>query len=291
MDDPEPLTGVPADRVQQVTQDYEHEGATVTAELQADGTYTLTVKFPHPAEPVVPGFSNLGVDLNHANDFPDNLADYHLAFVWHKASEGNYMTDDKFVERRKLADDQGIPFGAYHFGSDADVAEQVELFLSRVQLSQPPGKPYPALALDWEKPKNHGVMSEDQARDFLRLVEEKIGIVPCIYGSDKVTESRAATQAHDETFARARLWIAAPVTGGGELPAGAQPRFRGLPFKGLKSWSKITVWQYSADYDKDTDTDFRRPACARFFGGADWNQITNEDLASWPFHSQSAPLA
>jgi hypothetical protein len=36
------ITDVPPDKLDQVTQDFESEGATVTSALQSDGNYTVT---------------------------------------------------------------------------------------------------------------------------------------------------------------------------------------------------------------------------------------------------------
>jgi hypothetical protein len=44
--EPQVLTDVPAEEVDQVVSDFEAEGATVTKELQPNGKYKVTATFP-----------------------------------------------------------------------------------------------------------------------------------------------------------------------------------------------------------------------------------------------------
>src|SRR5262245_60630672 len=79
------------------------------------------------------------------------------AAIWgiiHKATTGATGKDDEYAGRRQPALDAGLLWGAYHWGTGADVEDQVENFLKH---AKPDDKTL--VALDYEDKK----MSLDQA--------------------------------------------------------------------------------------------------------------------------------
>ena len=105
-----------------------------------------------------------GIDLSH-NNANVNLTVAKAAgvqFVWHKATQGTKFTDPMFAERKKECHDVGLPFGAYHFGTDEDADQQAKFFLAIAGDTK-------ALALDWEDNTTR-TMSAPQALTFMQAI-------------------------------------------------------------------------------------------------------------------------
>jgi len=77
---------------------------------------------------------NVVVDLSHHNQTVDlkKAKQDGILGVIHKATEGTNYTDPTYQERRKLAMEAGLMWGAYHFGSGGDGNAQAEYFLKAV---------------------------------------------------------------------------------------------------------------------------------------------------------------
>ena len=149
-------------------------------------------------------------------------ADSGIWGVIHKASTGATGRDGKYKQRRQAALDAGLLWGAYHWGTSMDVEDQIENFLDA---AQPDDKTL--VALDFEETKNNQ-MTLSQAREFLTLIEEKLGRKAVIYGGG-LLKNRLGSNA-DPFFGSHRLWLAhfdpAPVC--------------------QASWKKYWLWQYTA---------------------------------------------
>jgi lysozyme len=122
--------------------------------------------------------------------------------VIHKATQGVRYTDKMYAQRRELARAAGLLWGAYHFGTSAPVAEQVDHFLEAV--GDVGGT---LVALDFEKnePNPADSMSYEQARTFLRLVYERTGRRPVLYSGNRIKE--ALPKGGDPFIALHQLWV------------------------------------------------------------------------------------
>jgi len=165
----------------------------------------------------------LVVDLYHGdgvNSFTDAFAGG-LRGIIHKATTGTSGTDDAYANRRELATRAGLLWGAYHWGTAASVSDQVENFLTVAK----PDKDT-LVALDYERtPGNQ--MTLDGAREFLSLVNDKLGRKAVLYSGD-VAKSALGTK-KDAFFGGHRLWLA---------QYGDRPQVQ-------RSWKNYWLWQYT----------------------------------------------
>jgi GH25 family lysozyme M1 (1,4-beta-N-acetylmuramidase) len=141
--------------------------------------------------------------------------------VIHKATTGATGSDPAYAKRRQPAREAGLLWGAYHWGTKADVADQIENFLDHAT----PDKDT-LVALDFE-PSGNNTMSLGQARQFMKLIAEKLGRKPVIYSGHLIKEKLGNRD--DEFFGSHRLWLA---------------QYSPNP-KVQKSWSKFWLWQYT----------------------------------------------
>jgi len=122
------------------------------------------------------------IDLNHHSaiqDFTIARQQGGLRAVIHKASEGNDWLDPLYASRRRMAEQAGLWWGAYHFGTRQHSGEeQATAFLSAAQ----PG-PQTLLVLDLELneriPANS--MTLPQAEQFAAAVLAATGRLPLLY--------------------------------------------------------------------------------------------------------------
>jgi GH25 family lysozyme M1 (1,4-beta-N-acetylmuramidase) len=110
------------------------------------------------------------VDIYHEDKVTSfqKAAEAGLWGVIHKATTGASGKDDKYSARRKAALDAGLLWGAYHWGTKANVAAQVDHFL---QYANPDRSTL--VALDFER-SGDNTMTLDQAREFLQLIDQKL---------------------------------------------------------------------------------------------------------------------
>ncbi len=163
------------------------------------------------------------VDLYH-NDDVTSFADAAEAGIWgiiHKATTGGTGKDSAYASRRPQALAAGLLWGAYHWGTNADVTSQVNNFL---QVAKPDDQTL--VALDFEETQGNQ-MTLDQARQFLTLVEQRIGRKPVLYGGGLLKSSLGNTQ--DPFFGSHRLWLA---------QYGTNPSVQA-------SWDTYWLWQYT----------------------------------------------
>jgi lysozyme len=163
------------------------------------------------------------VDIYHG----DGVASFDQAFaaglrgVIHKATTGASGTDDAYAKRRDLATRAGLLWGAFHWGTAAPVSDQVDNFLSKAD----PDKDT-LLALDFERDVGNQ-MTLEGAREFLSLINERVGRKAILYSGDVVKSGLGKKK--DPFFGSHRLWLAQY----GSTPV-VQP-----------SWKTYWLWQYT----------------------------------------------
>jgi hypothetical protein len=163
------------------------------------------------------------VDIYHG----DGVASFDQAFaaglrgVIHKATTGASGVDDAYASRRDPATRAGLLWGAFHWGTAAPVSDQVDNFLKRAD----PDK-NTLLALDFEKDVGNQ-MTLDGAREFLNLINEKVGRKAILYSGDTVKS--ALGKKNDSFFGSHRLWLA---------QYGSSPVVQ-------RSWKTYWLWQYT----------------------------------------------
>lgn len=163
------------------------------------------------------------VDLYHG-DAVTSFADARqsgLLGVIHKATTGATGRDDAYHGRRTAARNNGLLWGAYHWGTAAPVADQVANF---VQWASPDEGTL--MALDYE-PTPGNQMTLEMAREFLQRINDMTGRRAVIYGGHLLKQDLGDTR--DPFFAAHRLWLA---------QYGTAPQVQA-------SWSTYWLWQYT----------------------------------------------
>ncbi|WP_264723361.1 MULTISPECIES: glycoside hydrolase family 25 protein [unclassified Wolbachia] len=164
---------------------------------------------------------NVIVDLSHWNqsvDFKLAKEDGILGVI-HKATQGIRYIDPTYAERRKTAEEEGLMWGAYHFGVGENGKDQADHFLETVGNDSKV-----LLALDVEENRDGKNITPKQAEDFVAKVREETGRLPLIYGSPYFLKDFATP-----ILMKCPLWIAR---------WGVRPI---LP----KGWKKWVIWQYT----------------------------------------------
>ncbi|MGH9421762.1 MAG: glycoside hydrolase family 25 protein [Thermoanaerobaculia bacterium] len=167
------------------------------------------------------------VDLYHLDNVT-SFTDAAAAGVWgviHKATTGATGKDSEYGNRRAPALAAGLLWGAYHWGTNAGVESQVENFLAT---AQPDAQTL--IALDFEQTDGNQ-MTLDQARQFLTLIEEKLGRKAVLYSGSLIKDDLGS--ANDAFFGGHRLWLA---------QYGSHPSVQA-------SWSSYWLWQYADGTD------------------------------------------
>lgn len=163
------------------------------------------------------------IDIYHGNAV-DSFAQARAAGVLgiiHKATTGQTGKDKAYTDRRRDAEAAGLLWGAYHWGTNAPVAAQVDNFLMKAQPDE-----NTLVALDYELDAKFQ-MSFDQAREFLERIHEKLGRRAVLYSGHLIKEKLGNRV--DPFFGAHRLWLA-------EYNPTAKVQ---------KSWSSYWLWQYA----------------------------------------------
>lgn len=141
--------------------------------------------------------------------------------VIHKATTGQSGRDDQYAARRRAATDAVLLWGAYHWGTGAPATAQVDNFLTAAEPDETT-----LVALDFEEtPGNQ--MTLGRAREFLELIEEKLGRKAVIYSGSTI--KNALGHSRDAYFGSHRLWLA---------QYGAKPDVQA-------SWDNYWLWQFT----------------------------------------------
>ncbi len=149
------------------------------------------------------------------------------AGIWgviHKATTGATGSDPEYEKRRQPALSANLLWGAYHWGTGADVSEQVDNFLN---VAKPDATTL--VALDYEDQK----MSLQQARQWLTLIEQRQGRKAVLYSGHLIKDKLGNN--NDPFFGAHRLWLA---------HYNPNPTMQ-------KSWTKYWLWQYTDGTDSN----------------------------------------
>ena len=163
------------------------------------------------------------VDLYHL----DNVTSFSRAAnagIWgiiHKATTGGTGVDSAYASRRQDVLNAGLLWGAYHWGTNADVSAQVENFMEHAAPDS-----QTLVALDFEETAGNQ-MTLDQARDFLTQIDQRLGRKAVLYGGGLLKDQLGSTA--DPFFGAHRLWLA---------QYGPSPSVQA-------SWSTYWLWQYT----------------------------------------------
>jgi GH25 family lysozyme M1 (1,4-beta-N-acetylmuramidase) len=158
--------------------------------------------------------------LNKVGSFEEAYA-AGIRGVIHKATEGATLTDRLYAQRREMALDAGMLWGAYHFLRPGDLAGQAHRFVDVAQPTQAT-----LLAADHEDPRVH---LKDLAA-FLREIEEETGRKAVLY-SGFVIKEQAGGLKNFPGIAQHRLWLAQ----------------YGAVAKCPAAWAAPWLWQFTGD--------------------------------------------
>ncbi|MBO3700425.1 GH25 family lysozyme [Roseivirga sp. E12] len=171
------------------------------------------------------GNINAVVDISHFQsnvDFAKVKADGLLGVI-HKATQGASYTDPEYASKRVATGQEGLLWGAYHFGTAQDVSTQVSHFLQVAAADA-----NTLLVLDWEENAiaSQGTMTLPQAVEFVERVKDAVGRYPVLYGGSLIKQSLGSG---NNVLSQCPLWLA-QYSSNPSLPSG---------------WSKYTMWQYT----------------------------------------------
>jgi lysozyme len=164
------------------------------------------------------------IDISHHQDpinFGKVAADGIIAIIA-KATEGATWTDPAYERFKFNAAKYKFLWGSYHFGTNASVAAQVEHYLAITKPTE-----NELVCLDFEENPNGVSMTIDQARQFVRLLRDRIARFPVVYGG--VWLKQQLNGKPDNLLSRCPLWIAR---------YGVRPD---LPI----GWRRYALWQYT----------------------------------------------
>ena len=163
------------------------------------------------------------VDLYHGDRVTSFPRAYEAGIrgIIHKATTGATGKDDAYSGRRAPALKAGLLWGAYHWGTSANVSKQIDNFLSQAKPDE-----HTLVALDFEASGSY-TMSLDQAREFLTKIAEKLGRRAVLYSGSLIKEKLGSK--NDAFFGSHRLWLA---------QYGPKPVCQ-------KSWRSHWLWQYT----------------------------------------------
>ncbi len=183
------------------------------------------------------------IDISHmttVSDFSLARKRSKILGVIHKASEGGDWRDPLYAKRRQQAEEAGMLWGAYHFGTrQHSGVDQALMFLATAR----PGRAtLMALDLEFNDQNPANTMKLHQAEDFVRTVHEATGRYPLIYTTAAWADGAPAGGHHHtlgghiterSILAHCPLWLADYRT---------EPQLP-IAWKG-KGWH---FWQYAGD--------------------------------------------
>ena len=231
--------------------------------------FTALAQSPEFTEPWKNPNIALAIDPYEKNDIDwDKLAtDKRVVAIIHRATIGDRV-DRKYAERREEAKKRGYKWGAYHFGRPGDPIKQADFFLKTVRPADDE-----LIALDLESVDEDKDMSLEEARVFIKRIQERTGRYPLIYANNEVTKAILEKYGADDIFSKTHLWYARFKRNVTDFPSG--------------TWKSYTVWQFSSEQNCSPAN---RAACLYIVPGTEYDMDvdvfngTVEELRSkWPF--------
>lgn len=167
---------------------------------------------------------NVVIDISHHQRNVDlgAAAAGGIAGVIHKATQGTSYVDPLYEAHKQKAEDAGLMWGAYCFGTGSDGVQQAEFFLSTVRPDS-----QTLVALDFEANPQGVSMSLEEARAFATHVQASIGRWPVLYGGYYLKQLLGG--ADDAVLKNCPLWLSQY----GPTPV--------VPH----NWPTWTMWQYT----------------------------------------------
>lgn len=209
--------------------------------VPADPTTPPVTSSTETEGPTTTGESPSGIDVSHWQGVVDwaEVAGDGYGFVFAKATEGTYFTDDAYYDNTEGARGAGLVAGGYHFAipneDPGDV--QARFFVDNGGGWTDDGATLPGvLDIEWNPYDGDDCydMSETELiswiADFVDEYAALTGRDPVIYAGKTWWEYCVAT----DEFASLPLWVADWQTDSPDLPEG---------------WSEWTFWQTSAEGD------------------------------------------
>jgi lysozyme len=178
--------------------------------------------------------NNLVIDISHHNagslDF-SAAKNGGVVGVIAKATQGSGFKDPAYGSRKTAAVKAGLMWGAYHFGTAADVDSQLSNFLGSTGIDNSM-----LYALDFEKngQGDANTMSLAQAKDFIRKLDNRLGRKAVIYGGNLLKTELGGAQ--DAFLGQHRLWWA-QYNNTAHIPP---------------TWSKFWLWQFTDGHNGPT---------------------------------------
>jgi hypothetical protein len=211
---------------------YLWSGACSALTTAPDATDTLTASISGSAHGTTDYAGKLGaipmvVDISHG-DGVTNFRDAKAAGVVgiiHKATTGATGRTEFYAERRQQAREAGLLWGAYHWGTSADVRAQVENYLT---YAAPDDETL--MALDFEKTVGNQMTLQDCINFCQQILTQKKRKV-VIYSGSTMKENLARRK--DDFLGGHRLWLA---------QYGPKPACQ-------DSWDSFWLWQYTDGID------------------------------------------
>lgn len=171
-----------------------------------------------------------GIDISGWQ--PDiNLSKVPCDFVIIKATQGNSFVSKAFKKQVTQALSLGKLVGLYHYAGGGGVIAEAEHFINTVK--DYIGKAI--LVLDWEWDQNPNMDNPAYAKDWLKYVKDKTGIIPFMYMSKSVCRQYK----WDPTYP---LWCAQYANSN---PTGYQDK-PWTDTKGFGAWNDCKILQYSS---------------------------------------------
>jgi lysozyme len=194
--------------------------------------------------PNVPGLDAV-IDISHnvtVSSFRQ-VREAGILAVIHKATEGGDWVDPSYASRQAAAEQAGLLWGAYHFGTrQFSGAKQAQSFLATVRPT-----PRTVLALDYEvnDPNPRNTMTLPQAEEFVRVIQQQTGRLPMVYTHPAWADGEQRGKGGQRSLpiqpgsllTRCDLWLA-DYREEPRLPKGWEGR----------GWK---LWQYAADETPD----------------------------------------
>jgi lysozyme len=172
----------------------------------------------------MPSGLNVIVDISHHNGNVDfaALKAAGILGVIHKATQGTTDVDPTYTAHRTAAQNAGLLWGAYHFGTDSDGVQQAVSFLNVVGDTS-----NTLIALDFETNPTGPTMSLEEARAFVTHVNSVTGRYPGFYSGHDIKQ--ALGSGTDAVLGSCWFWLAQY----GPTPVVPQ------------NWTSWTLWQYT----------------------------------------------